>query len=143
MENPPRDHESLSTNFTGPSSHSSSKIPSHSRSFAAGPTDTSVFHSAPSLISKFHEGAIHGRMRPSQEMLTFRLLCPAEKVGNLIGKGGAIIKSVQQETASEIKVIDAVPDSEDCVIVISGPAVGCKFHTFSFELLLWSCICFY
>ncbi|XP_057434838.1 KH domain-containing protein HEN4-like [Lotus japonicus] len=122
LENPPRDHESLSTNFTGPSSHSSSKIPSHNRSFAAGPTDTSVFHSAPSLISKFHEGAIHGRMRPSQEMLTFRLLCPAEKVGNLIGKGGAIIKSVQQETASEIKVIDAVPDSEDCVIVISGPA---------------------
>ncbi|KAJ1391951.1 K-like proteiny domain [Sesbania bispinosa] len=129
LENPPRDHESLSINFSGASSHSFGQFAPPNRSFAAkgapfaaGPNDISVFHSAPPLISKFHEGAIHGRVRPSQEMLTFRLLCPAEKVGNLIGKGGAIIKTVQQETASEIKVLDAIPDSEDCVIVISGPA---------------------
>ncbi|XP_061352985.1 KH domain-containing protein HEN4-like isoform X2 [Gastrolobium bilobum] len=129
LENPPRDHESLSANFTGLSSHSSGQFPPHNRAFAAqgapfatGSHDISLFHSAPPLIPKFHEGAIHGRMRPLQEMLTFRLLCPAERVGNLIGKGGAIIKAVQQETASEIKVIDGVPDSEDCIIVISGPA---------------------
>ncbi|KAK7351521.1 hypothetical protein VNO77_11048 [Canavalia gladiata] len=129
MENPPRDHESMSANFTGLSSHSFGQFPPHNRSFAAqgapfatGPHDISVFNSAPPLIPKFHEGAIHGRMRPSQEMLTFRLLCPAERVGNLIGKGGAIIKTVQQETASEIKVIESTPDSEDCVISVSGPA---------------------
>lgn len=146
LENPPRDHESLSANLTGPSSHSFGQ---HNRTFAGqgapfatGPNDIPVFHSAPPLISKFHEGAIHGRLRHPQEMLTFRLLCPAEKVGNLIGKGGAIIKTVQQETASEIKVTEAVPDSEDCVVVISGPAVVCKFPIFSFELLLWNHICF-
>lgn len=129
MENPPRDHESLSANFTGPSSHSFGQFSSHNRSFATGLHDISVFHSTPPLIPKFHEAAIHGRMRPLQEMLTFRLLCPSERVGNLIGKGGAIIKTVQQETASDIKVVESPPDSEDCVVVISGPAVWCQvFH---------------
>ncbi|MED6207663.1 hypothetical protein PIB30_037798 [Stylosanthes scabra] len=129
LENPPRDLESLRANPTGPSSHSSGQFPPHNRSlaaqgaaFPAGPNDISVFHPGPPLIPKFHEGAIHGRMRPSQEMLTFRLLCHTERVGNVIGKGGAVIKAVQLDTASEIKVIEGGPDSEHCIIVISGPA---------------------
>jgi len=146
LENPPRDHE-LSSNFNGPS-HSSGQFPPHSRSFGgqgvpfAAAHDISIFHSAPQLISKFHEGAIHGRTRPLQEMLTFCLLCPVERVGNVIGKGGAIIKTLQQETLSEIKIVESPPDSEDCVIVISGPAVWFKFSIFSSELLLWNRVCF-
>ncbi|KAK4276946.1 hypothetical protein QN277_015031 [Acacia crassicarpa] len=128
LENPPRDYESLTSNATGPS-HSFGQFPPTSRSFgaqgvlyAAGSHDISDFHSAPPpLLPKFHEG-IHGRMRSSQEMLTFRLLCHAERVGNIIGKGGAIIKTVQQETGSEIKVIEGESGSEDRIIVISGPA---------------------
>jgi poly(rC)-binding protein 3/4 len=111
VENSPRDHESLPTNLTGPSSHSYGQFPPTKRtfagqgaSFATGPNEIPVFHSAP-MIPKFHEGAILGRMRPPPEILTFRLLCPSESVGNLIGKGGSIIKMLQQETASEIKVI--------------------------------------
>lgn len=146
LENPPRDHESLSANSTGPSSHSFGQFPPPNHSFVAqgvlftsGSRDISDFHSAsPPLIPKFHEGAIHGRMRPSQEMLTFRLLCHAERVGNIIGKGGAIIRAVQQETASEIKVIEGIPDSEDRIIVISGPAVWWESPIFSLEQLLWS-----
>ncbi|KAK7311741.1 hypothetical protein RJT34_10064 [Clitoria ternatea] len=130
LENPPRDHESLSANFTGPSSQSLGQFPPHNRSiaaqgapFATGPHDISSFHSGlPPVNPKFHEAAIHGRTRPSQEMLIFRLLCPAERVGNLIGKGGAIIRILQQETASEIKVLEGTPDSDDCVVAISGPA---------------------
>ncbi|XP_054798133.1 KH domain-containing protein HEN4-like [Prosopis cineraria] len=126
MVNPSRDHESVISNAIGPS-HSFGQFPPPSRSFGAqggpaGSRDISDFHSAPPpLLPKFHEG-IHGRMRPSQEMLTFRLLCYAERVGSIIGKGGAIIKTVQQETASEIKVIESESDSEDRIIVISGPA---------------------
>ncbi|XP_072078176.1 RNA-binding KH domain-containing protein RCF3-like [Arachis hypogaea] len=100
LENPPRDHEPLRANPTGPSSHSSGQFPPHNRSlaaqgapFAAGPHDISVFHPGPPVIPKFHEG-------------------------------GAIIKAVQQETASEIKVIEGSPDSEHCIIVISGPAIN-------------------
>lgn len=129
LENPPRDHESFSGNATGPS-HSFNQFPPPNRSFGAqggpytaGSRDISDFQSAPPMPHKFHEGPIHGRMRSSQEMLTFRLLCHAERVGSIIGKGGAIIKTVQQETASEIKVMEGEPDSEDRIIVISGPAV--------------------
>ncbi|PNY06405.1 KH domain-containing protein at4g18375-like protein [Trifolium pratense] len=130
LENTPRDHESLSSNLTGPSSHSYGQFPPTKRtfagqgaSFATGANEIPVYHSAP-MIPKFHEGAIHGRMRPSPspEILTFRLLCPSENVGNLIGKGGSTIMTMQQETASEIKVIEPIPGSEDCIIVISGPA---------------------
>jgi poly(rC)-binding protein 3/4 len=148
VENSPRDHESLPTNLTGPSSHSYGQFPPTKRtfagqgaSFATGPNEIPVFHSAP-MIPKFHEGAILGRMRPPPEILTFRLLCPSESVGNLIGKGGSIIKMLQQETASEIKVIEAIQGSEDCIIIISGPAVLYKFPIFSFVLLLWGHICF-
>lgn len=138
LENPPRDYESLAANSAGLSSHSFGQVPPHNHSFASGSHDIA----APALIPKFHDGAIHGRMRPLQEMLTFRLLCPAERVGNIIGKGGAIIKALQQETACEIKVLEGNPDSEECVIVISGPAVWYKSHIFSFELLSWSHISF-
>ncbi|KAI4337543.1 hypothetical protein L6164_015946 [Bauhinia variegata] len=126
LENPPRDQESLPVNPTGLSSRSFGP----NRSFAAqgGPytvasRDISDFHSAPHpRIPKLHEGAIHGRHQPSQEMLTFRLFCHAERVGNIIGKGGAIIKIIQQETASEINVIEGISDPEDRIVVISGPA---------------------
>lgn len=129
LENSTRDHESLTSSASG-SSHPSGHLPPPNRSFGAqgvpytaGTHDISDFHSAPpSLLPNFHEG-VHGRIRPSQEMLTFRLLCHAERVGSIIGKGGVIIKSVKQETASEIKIIEGEPDSEDRIIVISGPAV--------------------
>ncbi|KAK7282942.1 hypothetical protein RIF29_12078 [Crotalaria pallida] len=118
LGNPPRDFESLSANSAGLPSHSFGHVPPPNRSFASGSHDIP----SPALIPRFHEGAIHGRMRPLQELLTFRLLCPADKVGNIIGKGGAIVKALQQETASEIKVMEVVQESEECIIVISGPA---------------------
>ncbi|KAJ8771384.1 hypothetical protein K2173_026561 [Erythroxylum novogranatense] len=115
LENPP-------ANYIGSSSHSFGHPvphpevyppPPHSytargTSYATGPRD-------------FHQSGIPGRI-PAPEILTFRVLCLAEKVGGIIGKGGAVIKSFQQETGCEIKVMEGVPDSEDRVIVISGPA---------------------
>lgn len=138
-------------NLTGPSSHSHSfgQFSQNKRTFAGqgapfatGPNEIPVFHSAP-MIPKFHEGPIRGRMRLPPEILTFRLLCPSENVGNLIGKGGSIIKTMQQETASEIKVIEGNLGSEDCIVVISGPAVLYNLPIFSFVPLLWSHICFF
>lgn len=73
------------------------------------------------MVPKFQEG---GRMNHMPEVLNFHLLCPAEKVGGIIGKGGSIVKTIQQETGCEIKILDGLPDSEDRVILISGPAVS-------------------
>lgn len=138
MENPPRDHDSIPLNPTGPSWHSAGHFlprqemygrPNHSfgslgAPFVPGPRDIADFPSAvPPLIPKFHEGGILGRMMPSQEILTFRLLCPDERAGGVIGKGGTIIRSLKQDTGCEIKVVEGTADSEERVIVISGPAV--------------------
>lgn len=110
-----RGRESFPANRTGPSSQSQGQPHPRPEAF---PSVT-----APPLIPKFHEGGIHGRMRPSQEILTFRLLCHADRVGGIIGKGGTIIKTVQQDTGCEIKVMEGTSDSEDRVIVVSGPVV--------------------
>ncbi|XVE70271.1 hypothetical protein DITRI_Ditri10aG0059100 [Diplodiscus trichospermus] len=122
IENPPRDHDSFPLNTTGQSSHSFGPRPdvhlpsnqsfsSQGAPFASGPRDAEI-----------HSPLPPGRMMPSLEMLTFRLLCHDDKVGGVIGKGGSIIKALQQETGCEIKVLEAIPDSEDRIIVISGPA---------------------
>ncbi|KAF2323912.1 hypothetical protein GH714_003936 [Hevea brasiliensis] len=122
LENPPRDNDSFPANSTGPSSHSfgyplprpeAYPPPYHSfnargTTYGAGPRD-------------FHESGIPGRMKPTSDIINFRLLCLDEKVGGVIGKGGTIIKTLQQETGCDIKVLEGVSDSEDRIILISGP----------------------
>ncbi|MCO5606091.1 hypothetical protein L7F22_060278 [Adiantum nelumboides] len=50
----------------------------------------------------------------------YRILCPADKIGSLIGKGGSIIKSLRQECRSKIRVEDPIPGSDERVIHISS-----------------------
>ncbi|KAH9543738.1 hypothetical protein CY35_13G080500 [Sphagnum magellanicum] len=65
---------------------------------------------------------VGGMNRPpmSDEELVFRILCPNEKIGSVIGKGGSIIKNLREETGARIKVADAVPGSEERVIIVSA-----------------------
>lgn len=125
LENPPRDQDSFFTNSGVPSSHSFGNplprpdsyilpnfpFPAQGSSYATGP-----------LISRHNDGGIPGRVNPSQDILTFRLLCHEDKVGSVIGKGGTIVKALQHETGCDIKVVDGGSDSEERIIVISGPA---------------------
>ncbi|KAK8476065.1 hypothetical protein V6N13_001606 [Hibiscus sabdariffa] len=124
IENPPRDQDSFPLNITGQSSQSFGPRPevhpppNHSLSsqgapFAAGPRDVEFHSPLPSHIP--------GRMMPSPEMLTFRLLCYDDKVGAVIGKGGSIIKSLKQETGCDIRVVEAIPDCDDRIIIVSSP----------------------
>uniref|UniRef100_A0A803NGC6 K Homology domain-containing protein n=1 Tax=Cannabis sativa TaxID=3483 RepID=A0A803NGC6_CANSA len=131
---PFRDHEIFPTNLLGPSSHLFGQprprpeaLPSSIRSFSAQgatytdrPRDVEFHSAAPSLVPKFHDG-FRGRMKPPLEILTFRILCPTERVGAVIGKGGTAIKAIQQDTGCEVKVIEeGMSDSEDRVITVSG-----------------------
>ncbi|XP_043709304.1 KH domain-containing protein HEN4-like [Telopea speciosissima] len=129
LENPPRDRDSFPARKpTGPTSNpfgsplpKSEAYPPPSFCFPAqGPYAAGPF---PPSIPKFHDNFIPGRMKPSQEILTFKLLCLNEKVGGVIGKGGTIIKTIQLETGCDVKILEGVPDSEDRIIVISGPAI--------------------
>ncbi|XP_058221996.1 KH domain-containing protein HEN4-like [Rhododendron vialii] len=108
LENSPRDQDPFSANPGRPSSHS---FGNHfSRPEVYPPPNYPFPPHAP------------GHMNPHDDILTFRLLCPEEKVGGVIGKGGTIVKSLQHESGCEIKVQDRLSDSDDRIIVISGPA---------------------
>lgn len=137
LENPPRDHESFPANTSGLPTNSfgyplprpeafpplNHPFPAQGAPFAAGPRDNADYHSSASmLMPKFHDGGIPNRMGPSPDILTFRLLCHEERVGGVIGKGGTIVKTLQHETGCEIRVMDGISNSEERVIVISGPA---------------------
>lgn len=65
---------------------------------------------------------IHGHASVAIESLSFRMLCSQDKVGSIIGKGGNIVKTIQNDTGCEIKVLDTVPKTDDRIISISGPA---------------------
>lgn len=58
-----------------------------------------------------------------EEEVVFKLLCQLDKVGSLIGKGGSIIRTFQSETGASIKIVDAAPDSDERVVVISAQEV--------------------
>ncbi|KAG0570194.1 hypothetical protein KC19_6G143700 [Ceratodon purpureus] len=54
----------------------------------------------------------------------FRILCPAQKIGSVIGKGGSIIKTLRQESGAKIKIADAIPGVDERVIIISSADRG-------------------
>ncbi|KAL5988351.1 hypothetical protein ACLOJK_036115 [Asimina triloba] len=136
LENPPRDRDPYSASkHPGPSSYRLAPFhpeiyppPSYPlhippAPFSAGPHIHPDYH--PHLVTpipKFHEDVLSGQMKAPEEILTFRLLCINDKIGGVIGKGGSIIRTLQQETGSDIKILDATPDSDDRVVVISAPA---------------------
>uniref|UniRef100_A0A0C9RV58 TSA: Wollemia nobilis Ref_Wollemi_Transcript_11433_2942 transcribed RNA sequence n=1 Tax=Wollemia nobilis TaxID=56998 RepID=A0A0C9RV58_9CONI len=56
----------------------------------------------------------------TQEDFTFQMLCPNERIGGVIGKGGSTINQIRQETGANIKVIDQVSDCDERVILVSS-----------------------
>ncbi|XP_031397558.1 KH domain-containing protein HEN4-like isoform X1 [Punica granatum] len=57
----------------------------------------------------------------------YRILCPSNKIGSVIGKAGGVIKALRDETHAKITVSDAVPGSDERVIIIySSPTTILK-----------------
>ncbi|XP_062191553.1 KH domain-containing protein At4g18375-like [Phragmites australis] len=52
--------------------------------------------------------------------LVFRVLCPGDKIGLVIGRGGGTIKSIRQESGARIDVDDAKNDREESIITITS-----------------------
>ncbi|GAB4849951.1 hypothetical protein Ancab_029251 [Ancistrocladus abbreviatus] len=56
-----------------------------------------------------------------EEEIVFKILCPNDKVGSLIGKGGCIVRGIENETGASVKITDAIaPDSDERVVIISA-----------------------
>ncbi|XP_047327014.1 KH domain-containing protein HEN4-like [Impatiens glandulifera] len=127
LNNPPRDQDSFPANHSGPSSHS---LGSHIARTESFPLQNHPFHLQGALQHPVrpHDGAdyrsgipAHANL-PREMVITFKVLGLADNVGSIIGKGGSIVKMLQHETGCEISIQDTLIDSEDRIVVISGPA---------------------
>ncbi|KAE8694459.1 RNA-binding KH domain-containing protein isoform 6 [Hibiscus syriacus] len=56
----------------------------------------------------------------SSKEFSLRLVCPTANIGGVIGKGGAIINQIRQESGAAIKVDSTATDGDDCLIIISA-----------------------
>ncbi|KAI9396033.1 hypothetical protein POPTR_004G066100v4 [Populus trichocarpa] len=54
----------------------------------------------------------------SRSELIIRLLCPFDKIGRVIGKGGSTIKSIRQVSGARIEVDDTKADRDECIITV-------------------------
>ncbi|XVF86205.1 hypothetical protein PTKIN_Ptkin18bG0021800 [Pterospermum kingtungense] len=78
------------------------------------------YHSRGYPSNPRHESAaVHSRVGLEEEVV-FKLLCQADKVGSLIGKGGSVIRALQGETGALIKIADTSLDLDERIVVISA-----------------------
>ncbi|TYH52278.1 hypothetical protein ES332_D09G015600v1 [Gossypium tomentosum] len=56
----------------------------------------------------------------SSKEFSLILVCPTANIGGVIGKGGAIINQIRQESGAAIKVDSSTTDGDDCLITISA-----------------------
>jgi poly(rC)-binding protein 3/4 len=61
--------------------------------------------------------------------LEFRVLCPGDKIGLVIGRGGATIKNIRQESGARIDVDDAKNGKEESIITITSTEVRLNILT--------------
>ncbi|PKU67397.1 KH domain-containing protein At4g18375 [Dendrobium catenatum] len=52
------------------------------------------------------------------DLVLYRILCPDNVIGSVIGKGGKVINSLRQETHAKIKVVDPYPGAQKRVIIV-------------------------
>lgn len=64
-----------------------------------------------------------------EEEVVFKLLCHHDKVGSLIGKGGSVVRALQNETGASIQIVEAGPDSDERVVVISARETSEQKHS--------------
>ncbi|KAK4491188.1 hypothetical protein RD792_001919 [Penstemon davidsonii] len=55
-----------------------------------------------------------------QQRVVFKMLCPGERIGSIIGKGGSIIKSLINETGTFINIGPTVPECDERLITITA-----------------------
>ena len=93
-----------------------------------------TFHPPSSIVSIGHFGgrgsggnafpARAGRSEGhSEEELMVCILCPNEKIGSMIGKGGSVIRKLREDSSAKIRVCDQVGDADERVIQISAVEV--------------------
>ncbi|XAR71256.1 hypothetical protein NMG60_11028437 [Bertholletia excelsa] len=87
-----------------------------------GPTAAApIVGIAPLFGNRDWSRSIHSARRDeaSSKEFSLRLICPTANIGGVIGKGGAIINQIRQESGAVVKV-DSSAAGDDCIITISA-----------------------
>ncbi|KAG7963433.1 hypothetical protein I3843_09G117100 [Carya illinoinensis] len=72
-----------------------------------------LYSSALPVVSGFSDAS-------RTEELVVRVLCPFDKIGRVIGKGGGTIKSIRQASGAHVEVDDTKDDRDECIITITA-----------------------
>ncbi|GLU01620.1 hypothetical protein SLE2022_189220 [Rubroshorea leprosula] len=89
--------------------------------------------------SRFGPGGFSGvppRGREAPTEFSMKILCAAGKIGGVIGKGGFVVRQLQQETGASIHVEDASTESDDRVIRVSAYEVLCDPRSQTIDAIL-------
>lgn len=63
--------------------------------------------------------------RTLQHDIIFKILCSNDRVGGVIGKGGAIVRALQNETGATICVGASITECDERLITITASEVCC------------------
>ncbi|KAK1316270.1 KH domain-containing protein [Acorus calamus] len=84
-------------------------------------------HTASSATSAAHFRPPPPPLKLSSGETVFRILCPADRTGCVIGKGGSVVRQIREETGARVRVDDPAPGCDDRVILVTAP------ETYSFR----------
>eukprot|EP00250_Pteridium_aquilinum_P016424 c23097_g2_i1 orf=376-2331(-) len=84
------------------------------------PLSHSDFGAGAGAMGGHFHGSGNARPDAQDDDLVFRILCPREKIGGIIGKGGSIVRTLEEEIGVSINVCGAVPGSDERVVIISS-----------------------
>lgn len=87
------------------------------------PTPSNINHAWGGGTSSVSEKASYMNSNIPQLEVVFKILCPNEQVGGIIGKGGCIVKAIQHETGASISIGSNVADCDERLITITAMEV--------------------
>lgn len=100
-------------------------IPSNTISYASGSRPLSINTERISTLDP----------KTSQQEVIFKILCSNDRVGGVIGKGGTIVKALQNEAGASISVGAPVAECDERLITITASEVSqCSDHFSLFYL---------
>ncbi|XP_028804562.1 KH domain-containing protein At4g18375 isoform X2 [Neltuma alba] len=76
-----------------------------------------------------------GGVSQSEELMV-RMLCPSDKIGRVIGKGGGTIKSIRHASGAHIEIDDSKAKHNDCLIVITATESQSDVKSMAVEAVL-------
>ncbi|KAL3637810.1 hypothetical protein CASFOL_018258 [Castilleja foliolosa] len=76
--------------------------------------------SPPAIRSDHFDGDTPPRNRETATEFTIKILCSADRIGSVIGKGGCNVRQIEQDTGASIHVDDASKQSNERVIRVSS-----------------------